>query len=194
MRASRCTRISTAQSGIDLNRAGTPLLEIVSEPDMRSAKEAVAYLKKIHTLVRYLEICDGNMQEGSFRCDANVSVRPVGAGEVRHALRDQESELVPLHREGDQLRGRAPDRDHRGRRQDPAGDAPVRSGQGRDARAALEGRGERLSLLPRSGSAAGRARRRVHRIRARDAAGAAGSEGRALHREVRPVAPTTPAC
>src|SRR5687767_9008351 len=64
------------QSGIDLNRAGTPLLEIVSEPDMRSAKEAVAYMKKIHTLVRYLEICDGNMQEGSFRCDANVSVRP----------------------------------------------------------------------------------------------------------------------
>ena len=66
-------------SGIDLNRAGTPLLEIVSEPDMRSAKEAVAYMKKIHTLVRYLEICDGNMQEGSFRCDANVSVRPGGA-------------------------------------------------------------------------------------------------------------------
>jgi aspartyl-tRNA(Asn)/glutamyl-tRNA(Gln) amidotransferase subunit B len=65
-------------SGIDLNRAGTPLLEIVSEPDMRSAKEAVAYLKKVHTLVRYLEICDGNMQEGSFRCDANVSVRPRG--------------------------------------------------------------------------------------------------------------------
>ena len=66
-------------SGIDLNRAGTPLLEIVSEPDMRSAKEAVAYMKKIHTLVRYLEICDGNMQEGSFRCDANVSVRQRGA-------------------------------------------------------------------------------------------------------------------
>jgi aspartyl-tRNA(Asn)/glutamyl-tRNA(Gln) amidotransferase subunit B len=65
-------------SGIDLNRAGTPLLEIVSEPDLRSAKEAVAYMKKIHTLVRYLDICDGNMQEGSFRCDANVSVRPVG--------------------------------------------------------------------------------------------------------------------
>ncbi len=68
-----------AFSGIDLNRAGTPLIEIVSEPDMRSAKEAVAYLKKIHTLVRYLEICDGNMQEGSFRCDANVSVRRMGA-------------------------------------------------------------------------------------------------------------------
>ena len=56
------------QSGIDLNRAGTPLLEIVTEPDMRSTAEAVAYLKKVHTLVRYLEICDGNMQEGSFRC------------------------------------------------------------------------------------------------------------------------------
>lgn len=68
-------------SGIDLNRAGTPLLEIVSEPDMRSAKEAVAYLKKLHSLVRYLEICDGNMQEGSFRCDANVSVRPKGQKE-----------------------------------------------------------------------------------------------------------------
>ncbi len=66
-------------STIDLNRAGTPLVEIVSEPDMRSAKEAVAYMKKIHTLVRYLGICDGNMQEGSFRCDANVSVRRRGA-------------------------------------------------------------------------------------------------------------------
>jgi aspartyl-tRNA(Asn)/glutamyl-tRNA(Gln) amidotransferase subunit B len=68
-------------TGIDLNRAGTPLLEIVSEPDMRSSKEAVAYLKKLHALVRYLEICDGNMQEGSFRCDANVSVRPKGQHE-----------------------------------------------------------------------------------------------------------------
>jgi aspartyl-tRNA(Asn)/glutamyl-tRNA(Gln) amidotransferase subunit B len=65
-------------TGIDLNRAGTPLLEIVSEPDLRSAKEAVAYLKKLHQLVVYLGICDGNMQEGSFRCDANVSVRPKG--------------------------------------------------------------------------------------------------------------------
>ncbi len=68
-------------SGIDLNRAGTPLLEIVSEPDIRSAAEAVAYMRKIHTIVRYLGICDGNMQEGSFRCDANVSVRPTGQEE-----------------------------------------------------------------------------------------------------------------
>jgi len=68
-------------TGIDLNRAGTPLLEIVSEPDIRSAREAVAYMKLIHTLVRYLGICDGNMQEGSFRCDANVSIRPMGQAE-----------------------------------------------------------------------------------------------------------------
>ena len=65
-------------TGIDLNRAGTPLLEIVSEPDLRSPAEAVAYLKKLHTLVRTLKICDGNMQEGSFRCDANISIRPRG--------------------------------------------------------------------------------------------------------------------
>jgi aspartyl-tRNA(Asn)/glutamyl-tRNA(Gln) amidotransferase subunit B len=68
-------------SGIDLNRTGTPLLEIVSEPDLRSAKEAIAYMRKIHAIVRYLEISDGNMQEGSFRCDANVSVRPRGQEE-----------------------------------------------------------------------------------------------------------------
>ena len=69
-------------SGIDLNRAGTPLLEIVSEPDMRSAAEAGAYMRTIHTLVRYLGISDGNMQEGSYRCDANVSIRPRGATEL----------------------------------------------------------------------------------------------------------------
>jgi aspartyl-tRNA(Asn)/glutamyl-tRNA(Gln) amidotransferase subunit B len=68
-------------TGIDLNRAGTPLLEIVTEPEMRSAAEAVAYAKTLHTLVTWLGICDGNMQEGSFRCDANVSVRPVGQAE-----------------------------------------------------------------------------------------------------------------
>ncbi|MEN9295396.1 MAG: hypothetical protein RIS03_1090 [Pseudomonadota bacterium] len=68
-------------SGIDLNRAGTPLLEIVSEPEMRSAAEAVAYAKALHSLVVWLGVCDGNMQEGSFRCDANVSVRPLGQAE-----------------------------------------------------------------------------------------------------------------
>ena len=70
------------ETGIDLNRTGTPLLEIVSEPDLRSAREAVAYMRKIHQIVRYIGISDGNMQEGSFRCDANVSVRPVGQQEL----------------------------------------------------------------------------------------------------------------
>ena len=76
-------------SGIDLNRAGTPLLEIVSEPDMRSAEEAVAYAKTLHALVRWIDICDGNMQEGSFRCDANVSVRPPGASRSARAARSR---------------------------------------------------------------------------------------------------------
>ncbi|MDX9886143.1 Asp-tRNA(Asn)/Glu-tRNA(Gln) amidotransferase subunit GatB [Thauera sp.] len=69
-------------TGIDLNRAGTPLLEIVSEPDMRSSNEAVAYARALHALVRWIDICDGNMQEGSFRCDANVSVRRKGVAEL----------------------------------------------------------------------------------------------------------------
>ncbi len=69
-------------SYVDLNRTGTPLLEIVSEPDLRSPREASAYLKKIHAILRYLDVCDGNMQEGSFRCDANISLRPVGQQEL----------------------------------------------------------------------------------------------------------------
>ena len=84
------------KSGIDLNRAGTPLLEIVTEPDMRSSDEAVAYAKSLHALVRWIGICDGNMQEGSFRCDANVSVRPKGQTELGHPPRDQESQLLPF--------------------------------------------------------------------------------------------------
>lgn len=72
----------TDMTGIDLNRAGTPLLEIVSEPDLRSASEAISYAKKIHSLVKYLKICDANMQEGSFRMDVNVSLRPVGQEEL----------------------------------------------------------------------------------------------------------------
>ena len=73
------------QSGIDLNRAGTPLLEIVTEPDMRSTEEAVAYARELHKIVTWIGICDGNMQEGSFRCDANVSVRKPGAPLARAA-------------------------------------------------------------------------------------------------------------
>jgi len=80
-------------SHVDLNRTGTPLLEIVSEPDIRSPEEASAYLKKIHAILRYLDICDGNMQEGSFRCDANISLRPVGQEEfgIRTELKNMNS-------------------------------------------------------------------------------------------------------
>jgi aspartyl-tRNA(Asn)/glutamyl-tRNA(Gln) amidotransferase subunit B len=74
--------LAGGRSYIDYNRAGVPLIEIVSEPDMRSADEAVAYLKKLHQILRYIEVCDGNMEEGSFRCDANVSLRPVGQKEL----------------------------------------------------------------------------------------------------------------
>ena len=176
------------QSGIDLNRAGTPLLEIVSEPDMRSAKEAVAYMKKMHTLVRYLEICDGNMQEGSFRCDANVSVRRRGAEKfgtraeiknlnsfrfVEKAINYEVARQIELIEGGGKVR---------------AGDAPLRSRtRARRARMRSKEEAQRLPLLPRSGSAAGRDRRGVHRERARDVAGAAGPEGRALRGEARPV-------
>lgn len=81
------------KSYVDLNRTGTPLLEIVSEPDLRSPREAVAYLKKLHAIVRYLDICDGNMQEGSFRCDANISLRPAGQKElgIRTELKNMNS-------------------------------------------------------------------------------------------------------
>jgi aspartyl-tRNA(Asn)/glutamyl-tRNA(Gln) amidotransferase subunit B len=81
------------RSFVDLNRAGTPLLEIVSEPDLRSPAEAVDYLRKLHTMLRYLDVCDGNMQEGSFRCDANISLRPFGAAEfgVRTELKNMNS-------------------------------------------------------------------------------------------------------
>ncbi len=132
MPASRCTRISTASPGIDLNRAGTPLLEIVTEPDMRSSDEAVAYAKALHGLVRWIGICDGNMQEGSFRCDANVSVRPPGQAQfgTRREIKNLNSFrfLQGSHR----LRSPVADQRNRGRPQDPAGDRAVRPGYRRN--------------------------------------------------------------
>ena len=82
-----------AHSYVDLNRTGVPLIEIVSEPDIRSAEEAAAYLRKLHAILRYLDICDGNMQEGSFRCDANISLRPVGQEEfgIRAEMKNMNS-------------------------------------------------------------------------------------------------------
>ena len=97
----------SGMSGIDLNRAGEPLLEIVSEPEITCAEEAVAYLKKLHTIIRYLDISDAIMAQGSMRCDVNVSIRPKGATELGTRAGDQKHQLVPLRRESNPLRGSA---------------------------------------------------------------------------------------
>ena len=97
-------------SSVDLNRACTPLLEVVSEPDMRSADEAIAYLRQLHQIVVYLGVCDGNMEEGSFRCDANVSIRPLGAKGVRYPCGTEKPQLLPVYQTGDRIRGRTTDR------------------------------------------------------------------------------------
>ena len=140
-------------SYVDLNRSGVALMEIVSKPDLRSAKQAQAYVSKLRTILRYLGTCDGDMEKGNLRADVNVSVRRPG-DEARHPLRDQERQLDPLHRPGHRVRGAPPDRHPRGRRHDRAGDAAVRFGQGRDALDALQGGGARLPLFPRSRPAA----------------------------------------
>ncbi len=168
-------------TGIDLNRAGTPLLEIVSEPDMRSAEEAVAYMKAIHSLVRYIGICDGNMQEGSLRCDANVSVRRRGAEEFGTRAELKNLNSFRFVRKGHRIRSRAPDRRDRIRRQRGAGNPSLRPGSARNALHAHQGRGQRLPLLPRSRPAARGGRRGFHRIGAQGTAGIAGRPPRALH-------------
>jgi Asp-tRNA(Asn)/Glu-tRNA(Gln) amidotransferase B subunit len=132
-------------TGIDLNRAGTPLIEIVSEPDMRSAREAVAYMKKIHTLVRYLEICDGNMQEGSFRCDANVSVRKVGAEKYGTRCEIKNLNHSASLKKPSTTKSHARSTDRR-RRHGATADASVRSDRVRRA-LCVQGRSQRLSLF-----------------------------------------------
>ena len=161
-------------TGIDLNRAGTPLLEIVSEPDMRSSDEAVAYAKALHALVRWIGICDGNMQEGSFRCDANVSVRRAGEPKLgtrceiknlncfrflQQAIDFEVRRQIELIEDGGTRR---------------AGDAALRPRPRRDALDAQQGRRAGLPLLPRSRPAAARRSTTTGstRVRAR-AAGAA---------------------
>ena len=94
-------------SFVDFNRTGVPLIEIVSEPDMRTPEEAFDYLKGLRKILLYLEICDGNMEEGSLRCDANVSLRPVGHHRVRHQGRDQKHELLPVRQSSPGLRNQA---------------------------------------------------------------------------------------
>ena len=151
-------------SGIDLNRAGTPLLEIVSEPDMSSSDEAVAYAKALHALVRWIGICDGNMQEGSFRCDANVSVRRPGAPlGTRCEIKNLNSFRFMQHAIDFEVRRQVALIEDGGERR--AGDATLRSRSRRNALDAQQGRRARLPLLPRSGPAAAGDRRRLDRTR-----------------------------
>ena len=183
-------------TGIDLNRAGTPLLEIVSEPDMRSAKEAVAYMKKVHTLVRYLEICDGNMQEGSFRCDANVSVRRDGRSdkfgtraEIKNlnSFRFVEKAInYEVERQIELLEAR---------RQGRAGDAPVRlRTRARRARCAPRKRRTTIATSPiRTCCRSSSSQAFIEAVRS-DAARAAGPEGARASRASTACRPTTPAC
>ena len=101
-------------SYVDLNRTGVPLIEIVSEPEIRSPEEAAAYLRALRSMLVYLEICDGNMEEGSFRCDANVSIRPVGETNLRCEDGTQEHELVSKRPAGPPVRNRAANRSNPG--------------------------------------------------------------------------------
>ena len=116
---------------IDFNRAGVPLVECVSEPDIRSPEEAGAYLRELRATLESLDVSDVRMEEGSLRCDANVSMRPAGTDGARHEGRDQEHELDPLARARARVRDRAPDQGARGRRADRPGDPPL--GRGRRA-------------------------------------------------------------
>ena len=169
------------KSGMDLNRAGTPLLEIVTEPELRSSAEAVGYAKALHALVVWLGISRGNMQEGNFRCDANVSVRPMGSTEfgtrceiknlnsfkfLQEAIDYEVARQIELIEDGrkviQETRRWDDNKESSKRRQGSAGYAPVRSGDGRNPRNAYQGRLHGLSLFPGSRSVAVRAHARRH--------------------------------
>jgi aspartyl-tRNA(Asn)/glutamyl-tRNA(Gln) amidotransferase subunit B len=154
---------------VDLNRAGVPLLEIVSEPDLRSAAEAVAYLRTLRSVLRYIDVSDADMERGHFRCDVNVSLRARGSEQLgtRTEIKNLNSfravEAALARRSGAR---RAARRGRAGR----AGDDGVRSRHRAHARAAPQGECRRLSLFPRPRSRSARARRRRRRGRARGAA------------------------
>ncbi len=142
-----------SKSYVNLNRSGVPLVEIVSEPDFRSSQEAYDYVSHLRKTLLYLGVCDGNMEEGSLRCDANVSLRPKGRGPVRHQGGDQEPQFLPLPAEGPRLRNRAPGAGAAGRRADSAGNAPLGRCSRMHVRDAQQGGGPRLPLLPGAGPA-----------------------------------------
>ena len=169
---------------VDLNRSGVALMEIVSEPDIRSAEEAVLYMRKLRSILRYLGTCDGNMEEGSLRCDANVSVRRPGAA---LGTRTETKNLNSMRFVGRAI-------EHEARRQvelleaggsGPPGDPAVRCGARRDPPDADQGGGPRLPLLPRPGPSAARAGRGPDRANPGRAPRAPGREEGALRRRVR---------
>ena len=139
---------SDRRTYVDFNRAGVPLIEIVSEPELATATEAATYFETLRRLLVWIGVNDGNMEEGSLRCDANVSVRPAGAAGARHQGGGQERQLVPLPAEGHRVRDRPPDRRRRPRRTRGAGNAAVRRRARQDLLDAQQGRGARLPLLP----------------------------------------------
>ena len=143
-------------SVVDFNRGGTPLAEIVTEPDLRDATAAAEWLRMLRSTLRALGVSDVNMEEGSLRCDANISIRPVGHDRAGDQDRAQEHELVPVHRARHPRRGRAPGGDPARRRQGRAGDAALRPADRGDHVAALQGGRARLPLLPRARPDAGR--------------------------------------
>ena len=147
---------------LDYNRAGTPLLEIVTQPDLEVGEEAEVFLQQLRRLVRWLGVCDGNMEEGSLRCDANVSVNPEGLG-ARVQGRGEEPQLVEVRAPGHRLRDRAPGGDPRARRNGDPGDPALEREPGPDRGHADQGERARLPLLPRARPAALHRRRRVPR-------------------------------
>ncbi len=151
---------SATRTYIDLNRCGTPLVEIVSEPDLRTPDEAFEYLTKLKEILLYTGVSDCNMEEGSLRCDANVSVMLKARSAVRHQGRSQKRKQLPLHPRRAGVRDRAPDRRPRRRRPRRAGVAPLEQRRGPHLLHAQQRAGPRLPLLPRARpSTAGRRRR-----------------------------------
>ena len=172
-------------TGIDLNRAGTPLLEIVSEPEMRSSAEAVAYAKALYELVTWIGICDGNMSEGSFRVDANVSVRPVGQVELgtRREIKNLNSFKFLQQAIDYEIRWQIETIEDGGRV--VQGTVLFDPGQGRNAHDAQQRRRTRLPLLPRSRFAAAGDFGRMDSTRTQRIARIAGCDASALYRAVR---------
>ena len=139
----------TNGSRVDLNRAGTPLLEIVTEPDMRSADEVVAYLKGLRDVLMYLEVCDGNMDEGSFRCEPNLSLRPLGQKEFGTKVELKNINSFKFVKDAIEYEIKRQTKVLERGRQDQPGDPPLESRSRRDGGDALQRGGARLSLLSR---------------------------------------------